>query len=92
MKGKNIIEFYSYLQCILFKLCILVYNLENTAICNNFNYDKVYAHFNVNSFSPEIMVVLNLGHLEGLKWSRDQTCQTCNVSKRCYFFVVKEQC
>ena len=51
------IEFYSYLQCILFKLCILVYNLENTAICTNFNFDKVYAHFGVNSFSPEIMVV-----------------------------------
>ena len=46
--------------------CISVYSLEIIALCQDFNFDKIYALFGVNSFSPEIMVVYSLGHLEGL--------------------------
>ena len=43
-----------------------MYHLKITTICHNFNVDKIYALFSVNSFSPETMVVLNFEHLEGL--------------------------
>ena len=39
------------------KLCILVCYLKITAFCYDLNFDKIYALFSVNSFSPEIMVV-----------------------------------
>ena len=34
----------------------LLYNLKIIALCHNFNFDKIYTLFGVNSFSPEIMV------------------------------------
>ena len=40
-----------------------MYNLEISNIRRNFNFDKIYAIFGVNSFSPKVMVVSNLGHL-----------------------------
>ena len=39
----------------------------------NFEFNKMYALFSVNSFSPEIMAVHNFGHLEGL----EQLCRPC---------------
>ena len=50
-------SFTRYLYGILFKLFILVYNIEITSICGNLNFNKMYALFGENSFSPEIMVV-----------------------------------
>ena len=44
-----------------------MYYLEITAVCRDFNFDKIYAFFGVSSFLPEIVVVLNFGHLEGLR-------------------------
>ena len=35
-------------------------------MCCTYNFYKILALFGVNYFSPEIMVVLDLGHLEGL--------------------------
>ena len=49
--------FTRYLKSILFKLCILVYNLEITVFSYNLNFDKIYSLFVVNYFSSEIMVV-----------------------------------
>ena len=46
-----------YLKGILLKLCILVYNFEIKTICCDFNFEKIYALFDVHAFSPEIMVV-----------------------------------
>ena len=43
-----------------------MHNLENEAICCNFNFDQNHAHFGVNSFLPDITVVKNSRHLEGL--------------------------
>ena len=61
MKGKVFLSFNSafkrYLNGVLLKLCILVYNLEITTIRRDFNFDKVYALFSVSSFSHETMVV-----------------------------------
>ena len=34
-----------------------MYNLQIAAICINFNFDKIYALFGVNSFAPEIVDV-----------------------------------
>ena len=50
----------------LYGIWFLVYNLEFMNICCNFNGDKTYPLFVVNSISPEIMVVQSFGHLEGL--------------------------
>ena len=49
---------YSALYGILMKLCILVYTLEITSICCNLNFYEKYTIFGVNSFSPEIMLLL----------------------------------
>ena len=43
-----------------------MYNFDIRTNCHKFNFDKIYALFGVNYFSPEISVVKNLGHLEGL--------------------------
>ena len=42
--------FKRYLWGILLKLCILVYNLEITTICRNFNFTENFALFGVNPF------------------------------------------
>ena len=36
------------------------------ANCHDFNFDQIYALFGVNSFSPEIMLMVCFRHLEGL--------------------------
>ena len=43
--------------------------LEITAICHNFNLEKIYVLFGVKKISPELMVGKNLGHLEGLGYT-----------------------
>ena len=43
-----------------------MYHLDITTVCRHLNCVKIYALFGVNSFSPEIMFMSNLGHLEGL--------------------------
>ena len=48
-------------------------------ICCN----KIYALFGVNSFLPEIMVVYNLGHLEGLYMTHDIYIES--FLYRCYY-------
>ena len=46
-----------YIFGILLICCILVYNFKSVALCQDFNFDKIYVLFGINSFSPKIMVV-----------------------------------
>ena len=43
-----------------------MYTLEITVIFCYINLEQIYSLFGINSISPDIVLVKNLGHLEGL--------------------------
>ena len=55
-----------YLKSISLLFCILVYIKKISALYQNFHFGEMDAFFWRKFFSPEIMVVYSLGHLEGL--------------------------